>query len=162
MGIEEIERVKEAFSKLNLHPTYLKHKAVITSEDAANTRGFELRQGIKAIIITNGKDNWAVVDIPADQKVDLKKVATQLAWSKSSIRFATSEEVLGRTGCEIGAVPPFGHKNKIQILVDKGVYDNKESTFNIGLRTNSVKILTEEMKIVFAKEDVVEGDFIKI
>ncbi|MBS3072096.1 YbaK/EbsC family protein [Candidatus Pacearchaeota archaeon] len=72
------------------------------------------------------------------------------------------EEVMEKTGCQIGAVPPFGHKDSIPILVDKGVYNNKESAFNIGLRTNSVKIPTQEMSVVFKDINAIEGDFVKI
>ena len=158
---EEVQRIKEFFSKLNLNPTYLEHEPVLTSEEAAKTRGFELKQGIKALLFTNNKGDWAIVDIPADQKVDQKKVATQLGWSKGQVRMATAEEVMEKTGCDVGAVPPFGHKENIQLLVDKRVYENEESDFNIGLRTKSVKILTKEMKIVFTELKAVEGNFIK-
>ncbi len=161
MGKEEMQRIKEILTRLNLHPTYLEHEAVITSEDAAKTRGFELKQGIKALVFTNNEDKWVIVDISADQKVDAKKVATQMNWSKSKIRMATQEEVIEKTGCEIGAVPPFGHKTPIPILVDTGVYNNKESAFNIGLRTNSVKIPTQEMSKVFNDLHAMEGDFRK-
>ena len=160
MGIEEMNRIKEFFSKHNLHPTYLEHEPVLTSKDAAKTRGFELNQGIKALLFTNGTD-WAIVDVPADQKVSERKVSVQLNWSRESMRMATPEEVLDKTGCEIGAVPPFGHKENIQILFDKNIFNNEESAFNIGLRTNSVKIPTKEMKIVFEKIKAIEGDFIK-
>ena len=161
MGIEEINRIKNEFSNLKLHPTYLEHEAVITSEEAAKTRGFELKQGIKALLFTEGKQNYVIVDIPADKKVDQKKVAVAMNWPKGNIRMATPEEVLEKTGCEIGAVPPFGHKTKIPILVDTQIYQNKDSAFNIGLRTHSVKILSEEMKIIFTKLNVIEGDFVK-
>ena len=161
MGIEEMNRIKEFFSKHDLHPTYLEHEPVLTSEQAAKARGFELRQGIKALLFTNGTD-WAIVDVPADQKVSERKVAIQLNWSRESMRMATPEEVLQKTGCEIGAVPPFGHKEQIQILADNTIYNNNESGFNIGLRTHTVKIPTREMKIVFEKLKAIEGDFIKI
>ena len=82
-------------------------------------------------------------------------------WSKGATRMATQEEVMEKTGCETGAVPPFGHKNAIPILVDKGVYENQENAFNIGLRTKSVKIKTAEMKVLFGKEKVLEGNFVK-
>jgi len=160
MGKEEVEKIKREFSSLKLHPEYLKHKEVITSEDAAKTRGFELKQGIKAILFTNNSD-WVITNIPADKKVDEKKVAVFLGWSKNKIRMAKPEEVLEKTDCQIGAVPPFGHKEKIKILVDKGIYGNEISTFNIGLRTESVKIPTKEMKIVFNKLNAIEGDFVK-
>lgn len=161
MGTEEIKRIKEKFSELKLHPVYMTHEAVITSEDAARTRGIALRQGIKALLFTNGSGEWVVVDIPADKKADVKKVAAQVGWSHSKTRMATPEEVMENTGCEIGAVPPFGHRKKIQLLVDKGVYENQESTFNIGTRTESLKIPTMEMRIVFQDADAIEGIFAK-
>lgn len=160
MGIEEINRIKNIFASLGLHPTYREHLAVITSEEAAKTRGDQLKEGIKALLFTNETD-WVIVDVPADKKVDQKKVAERLQWSKGKIRLARPEEVMQKTGCEIGAVPPFGHKEKMPILVDKSIYENQKSAFNIGLRTHSVKIPTREIKIVFNKLGAIEGDFTK-
>lgn len=161
MSKEEVNRIRKIFEELQLHPTYREHQAVSTSEEAAKTRGDQLKEGIKALLFTNGEDRWVIVDVPADKKVDQKKVAEVLGWSKGKIRMATAEEVMQKTGCEIGAVPPFGHQEKIRILLDKGVYENQKSAFNIGLRTHSVKIPTTEMKIVFQKVNAVEGDFTK-
>jgi len=161
MGHDEVTRIKHIFLSLAIHPEYLEHEAVITSEDAARTRGFPLKQGIKAILFTNDSNQWVVVDVPAHKKVDQKKVAEHMGWPKSKIRMATADEVMQKTGCEIGAVPPFGHKEQIPILVDVGIYENQESSFNIGLRTHSVKIKTELMKNVFAHLRAVEGSFAK-
>lgn len=161
MGINELERIKSEFERLSLNPTYLEHEPVITSADAAKTRGFELRQGIKSLLFTDGKNNWAIVDLPADKMADAKKVATAMGWSKGSTRMATAEEVMEVTDCEVGSVPPFGHKTTVPILVDVGVYENTMSAFNIGLRTNSVKIPTEEMRTLFKDIGAREGDFAK-
>ena len=160
MGIEEVQRIKGIFASLVIVLEYLEHEEVITSEDAATTRGSALKQGIKAIVFTNELD-WVVVDVPADRKVDQKKVAEHLGWSKGKIRMGTAEEVMQKTGCMIGAVPPFGHKEPIRILVDVGLYENEESVFNIGLRTHSVKIKTALMKQVFASVGATEGSFSK-
>ena len=160
MAIEEVHRIKRIFQELSITPIYLEHQPVITSEEAARSRGFELKQGIKALLFTNEQE-WIIVDLPADRKVDQKIVAAFLGWSKSKIRMAMPEEVLQKTGCEIGAVPPFGHKEQIPILLDVGVYDNEESAFNIGLRTHSVKIKTELMRVVFEKVKAKEGKFSK-
>src|SRR3989344_2161077 len=148
MSQTEVQRIKQFFADHGMKPAYLEHEAVITSQDAAKTRGFELKQGIKAILLTNETD-WVIANIPADQNVDFKKVADNRGWSKGKIRMATPDEVMAKTGCEIGAVPPFCHKEAIQILVDKAVYENQYSTFNIGLRTQSVKIKTELLRAVF-------------
>jgi len=159
MAIEEVQRIKGIFSSLNLHPTYREHAAVVTSEEAAKTRGDQLQQGIKALLFTNDADDWVIVNLPADKKVDKKIVADQLQWPKKKIRLATPEEVLEKTGCEIGAVPPFGHKQDLKLIVDLQIYANRESAFNIGLRTYSVKIPTSEMKVVFNQFKALEGTF---
>jgi len=84
-----------------------------------------------------------------------------MGWSKGKTRMATAEEVLQKTGCEIGAVPPFAHKEQLQILVDKEIYNNQENAFNIGVRTQSVNLKTENLKIVFEELKAVEGNFSK-
>ena len=165
MSEQEVEVIKQIFIALKLNPTYHEHEAVITSEEAAKTRGVPIESGIKALLLKNGvmegDDSWVIVDIPANKKADLKKVAEKLCWSKNKIRMATPQEVEERTGCIIGAVPPFGHKKRTKILVDEGVYDNKESNFNIGLRTISARIKTTEMKILFNYLKAVEGEYAK-
>lgn len=161
MSINELHKIKSEFERLGLHPTYLEHEPVITSEDAARTRGFALKQGIKALLFTDQKGNWVIVDVPADKKADDKKIAGEMGWSKGGMRMATAEQVLEITGCEIGSVPPFGHKTSLPILVDMGVFENTESAFNIGLRTNSVKIATAEMRALFKDLGAKEGNFAK-
>ena len=53
MGKEEVERIKKIFEDLELNPEYLEHEEVVTSEEAARLRGFELKQGVKAIILAH-------------------------------------------------------------------------------------------------------------
>ncbi len=157
----ELENIRTILSGLELHPTYLEHEPVLTSEDAARTRGFELRQGIKALLFTDGKDDWVIVNVPGDRKVDAKKVADNRGWAKKAIRMATPEEVIEKTGCEIGSVPPFGHKSPLPILVDLSVFENEVSTYNIGLLTHSLKIATLEMKTLFTSLGAETGIFVK-
>ena len=75
MSINELEKIKSEFTRLGLHPTYLEHEPVITSEDAAKTRGFALKQGIKALLFTDGKGGWVIVDVPA--KVGLGRLKSK-------------------------------------------------------------------------------------
>lgn len=161
MSAAEREKIKEQFARLGIVPEYIEHEPVITSEDAARTRGFALKQGIKALLFTDGAGAWAVVDVPGDRKADQKKAAEALGWAKRDIRMATPDEVLAVTGCEIGSVPPFGHKTHVPIFVDRGVYDNTENAFNIGLRTDSAKVATADMRTLFHEIGVTEGDFAK-
>ncbi|MEK6918701.1 MAG: YbaK/EbsC family protein [Nanoarchaeota archaeon] len=164
MAEQEVEVIKKIFEVMKMHPSYQEHQAVITSEEAAQTRGVELKSGIKALLFTNGEGkevSWVIVNVPADKKVDQKKVSEEMEWSKGKTRMATEAEVEERTGCKIGAVPPFGHRKRTKILVDKKVYENQESNFNIGTRTQSVRIQTKEMRIVFNKLEAKEGEYTK-
>lgn len=161
MGFDEVKRIKSFLSAFDSGAVYLTHEPVITSEDAAKTRGFELKQGIKAILLTNGENSFVVVNVPADKKVDLKKVAEFLLLPRNKLRMATPEEVMEQTGCEIGAVPPFGHKERIKTLIDSKIYDNEENAFNIGTRTHSVKIKTKIVEYIFRELKMTEGDFSK-
>jgi prolyl-tRNA editing enzyme YbaK/EbsC (Cys-tRNA(Pro) deacylase) len=161
MAIEEIERIKKVFAVLKMHPLYREHAPAITSEEASKNRGDLLKQGIKALLFTNGEGEFVIVNLPADKKVNVKKISEAMGWSRNTVRMATPEEVREKTGCDIGAVPPFGHKTALQLLVDIGVYDNEENAFNIGLRTHSVKVSTKEMKIVFEHEKAREGMYAK-
>ena len=159
MSEQEVEKIKTLFKERNIPAKYLEHKEVITSEDAARTRGFQLKQGIKAILFKKENNEYIIVNVPADKKVDLKKVAIFLIYPKNKINMASPEEVLEKTGCLIGSVPPFCHKEKIQLFVDTKIYDNEESSFNIGLRTHSVIIKTKYVKDIFSFLNAVEGDF---
>ena len=158
---QEVERIKKIFSDLDILPEYLEHEAVITSNDAVKTSGFELKQGVKAILFTKGKGEFVVVNVPANKKVDQKIVAVANNWSKNSIRIATAEEVLTQTGCEIGSVPPFGHKNNLKTFFDEGIFKNDFNVFNIGLRTHSVKVKSSDLKKVFEKLKLIKGKFVK-
>ncbi len=160
MGIEEVNRIKEIFSNVGVPVEFIEHAPVITSEEASQVHGVKLKQGVKAIVFTNGNE-FVVVNVPADKKVDFKIVASLNGWSNSKTRIATPEEVLKITGCEIGSVPPFGHKEKIKMFFDLTVFDNKLNLFNIGLRTHSIKIKTEDLKKVFTELNLIEGNFIK-
>ena len=160
MGIEECNRIKEICTKLKLHPEYLEHEAVRTSEEAANIRGMKLEQGIKALLFTNEQE-FVIVNIPAHKKVNTKKVAQELDWQKNKMRMATQEEVMTKTGCQIGAVPPFGHKETIPLLIDNEVFTYKDNSYNIGLRTHSLNMKQADTKKIFENIPCTKGDFTK-
>ncbi len=160
MGNEEVERIKEIFQNNGSEFQCYEHEPVHTSEDAARVRKSKLSEGVKAIVL-KGRDsqNFYVADVAADKKVDFKKLA--LAIGIKTLTMASAEEVLTITGCEVGGVPPLGHKTNIPIFVDKGVFENEYNEFNAGLKTYSVRVKTINFKKTMEQIGAREAEFSK-
>src|SRR5579859_1384271 len=118
------------------------HPPVRTSEEAAKTRpGYTLHQGAKAIILqrkdAQGERSFAMFVFPADRKLDSK--AAKRVLSAKSIRFATEDEVTDVTrGVEVGAIPPFGNLFGLDVVADRGIFEQERIVFNAGDRRFSL------------------------
>ena len=126
------------------------HKAVHTSQEAARVRGVSLRQGVKAMVLKTQEGKFVLALVPADQKVDLKKIAGLEGTKRMSL--ADPDEVFRLTGCRIGAVPPFGHKTRLKTYLDERVLENERIDFNCGEHTRSVQMSGKDLlKVVEAE-----------
>lgn len=148
MGIEEVEKIKAMLTEASVKFEVIEHEPVKTSQDASRVRNAPLKAGIKAIVVKErGAQNFYVADIPADKKVDFKKLEKIIGCD--SLTMASPQEVLEQTGCEVGGVPPLGHKKQLIIYIDHGVFDNDFNEFNAGLTTTSVRINSKALEKVF-------------
>lgn len=149
------------------------HKAVLTSEEAAEVRGVSIASGAKAILLKDTGKKLALEGVPfylAVQGADKKfasKTFKKLINSKG-IRFATPQEVWETTGCLPGAVAPFGKIFGVPTWVDRSLSKQESINFNVGLRTHSVSMsyadyfAAEEPKFhVFSDEEIALGDIPK-
>ena len=71
-------------------------------------------------------------------KVDLKKLA-DLAGEKK-LFLASSQEVLSKTGCEIGSVSPVGAVYPLETFFGEKILQNDFAEFNVELHTKSVRM----------------------
>ena len=68
-------------------------------------------------------------------------------YKAKDIRFATEQEVLDLTnGVQIGAVPPFGNRFNLEVLVDPKLLKNEKIVFNAGDRSFSIAMKSEDYK----------------
>lgn len=147
-------QIKEILDKSNIDYTHLTHEHVHRSEDAAKIRGTNLDEAAKAIILkvekkdNNGKSyEFIQVVIGGDQKIDLKKL--RLMFNSKNIALASPEEVLERTGCTIGSVPPFGILFNIPVYMDRSLNEKPQIVFSAGTHFDSIMIKPEDyVKIV--------------
>lgn len=141
MSNKEADKIKEILKQNNIAFKVFIHKPVFTSQEAANERGLELKQGVKALVFKNGKFILAL--LPGDKKVDAKKLSKLI--SVKDLRLAGPDEVLRITNCEIGSVHPFGFFHNLETYMDEKVLENKIVDFNIGLHTESIAMKSEDL-----------------
>jgi Ala-tRNA(Pro) deacylase len=104
-----------------------RHEPVYTSEEAARVRGTPLSSGAKALIVKAG-DRFSMLVLPADRRLDSKKLRTALGVKGS--RFATKEEVAELTGLKPGSIPPFGSFFGLETHCDSALSQNDSINFN--------------------------------
>jgi len=136
-GEEIFERICQILDKNGCKYKKYEHKAVFTSQQAADARGTSLEQGVKALIMLADKKPVMLV-LSATDKVDSTKFKQIFVFS--DLRMASAEEVERVSGLKIGAIPPFAKLFKIPCYLDKGLGLNKEIVFNAGLNTKSIKM----------------------
>jgi Ala-tRNA(Pro) deacylase len=170
MAEPQLRQIKKLLDDNKIEYTISEHEPVYTSEQAAQVRGVPLSSGVKSIIIktedkpsthtrmtTEGRPatvrqsvRFFCILVPGDRKIDTKKLRAMLDAKKVS--FAKPEEVLERTGCEIGSVHPFGNLMRLPTYMDRKILDSEIVNFNIGLHTHSLSMKSADLlKIVKPK-----------
>ena len=143
MAIAEFQKIKKLLEESKVQFEVHEHEPVFTSEQAAKVRGVEMKTGVKAIVMANKKGNYLMALVPADRKIDAKKLGELSGFGRMS--FAKPEEVIAVTNCESGSVPPFGNIWNLPTFADKRLLENEEANFNVGLHTHSVKMKLKDL-----------------
>jgi len=120
----------------------LTHEPVYTSKQASEVRGVPLETGVKAMVLEPEDGALILALVSADHRVDLEKLGEE---EGTEVNLADPEEVLEVTGCEIGSVPPFGHRESLNTYLDPGVLDKKRVNFNAGKHDVSVAMDSEDL-----------------
>jgi Ala-tRNA(Pro) deacylase len=117
------------------------HEPVTTSEEAAKVRNTPIERGAKAMVLRS-EGKFLMVVISAAKQIDMKKMKEIL--HTKSLSFASAEEVMTVTGCEIGGVPPFGTLFGLPVFFDRSLLSFEKINFNAGLRTHSLEVNLED------------------
>ena len=91
-----------------------------TVPDAARALAVEPEQIIKSLVFLIHEEPLLVINNGLT-KVDRRKLAARLGVGKKQIKFASAEQALEITGYIVGSMPPFGHRQKLQTLIDPAV-----------------------------------------
>ncbi len=143
-GIHVYSNIIRMLKEAGVGYTATEHEAVLTSEEAARIRGAPLKTGVKAMVLKTLEGLFSLVLLPADRKVDMRLIAG--LEHTPSVFMASPDELMKATGCRAGAVPPFGHKNRMKTYMHMAVLENEWVNFNAGMRTRSVRMKAKDLE----------------
>jgi len=136
------ERLERWLHEAGVAFEVLEHAPVRTSEEAARVRGTRLEQGAKALVVRAG-DRFVQCVLPAHLKAD--NAALRAITGTRKLRFATRDELHELTGCEPGAVPPFGNLFGLPVLLDEALSRNDRVAFNAGSNSLSITMRCDDL-----------------
>jgi len=116
-----------------------------TVDAAAQAMNASPEQIIKSILFM--VDGQAVLAVACGKSsIERRAIADLYGVGKKRVKLATPEMVLEISGYEVGAMPPFGHRQALTTLIDTRVLDSSESyagggSENALLRLNPQDIL---------------------
>jgi Cys-tRNA(Pro) deacylase len=87
-----------------------------TAQDAAAAVGCEVGQIVKSLVfLADGRPVIALVS--GTNRLDTSRLATTLG--ATAVRRADGDEARAATGFAIGGVPPFGHGQRLDVVMDR-------------------------------------------
>jgi Ala-tRNA(Pro) deacylase len=142
MSTSTFLQIKELLDKNNVVYEHFVHAHVTTSQDAAAIRNTNLDDAAKAIICKvenrDGSFDFIQAVIQASKRIDLKKLKRFL--DSKNVALASPDEVLEKTGCTIGSVPPFAILFGIKMYVDEDLLKRESIVFSAGTHTDSIQM----------------------
>jgi Ala-tRNA(Pro) deacylase len=133
------ERIDALLREAGARYRVIRHPAEGSSERVAQVRGTQVGQGAKAMLcrVKEPPGLLVLAILPGDRRVDFKKVAQAVNGKTASL--ASPEEAIARTGCAIGAIPPFSFSPDIRLIVDPQLLSrHEEIAFNAGRLDTSI------------------------
>jgi len=116
----------------------IRHSLAYTAQEVAASAHVRGKDMAKTVIVrVDGQLAMAVV--PASQKVDLARLRDVIGAKTAEI--ASEEEFRDAfPGCEVGAMPPFGHLYGMNVFVDQRLAADEEIAFNAGSHTELIRL----------------------
>ena len=153
---EPVKRAEKALKEFDetLSVTELENTAR-TALEAAKSLNCEVGAIVKSLLFKNG-DNYFLCLVSGDKRCSLNKL--KKFFNSKDLSMASPNDVKEQTGYTIGGVSPIGHKNSLEILVDRSLNRFKDLYAAAGHPNCIFKINFDDLvKITNGSiEDVIE------
>ncbi|OLQ91795.1 hypothetical protein BIY21_12940 [Vibrio ponticus] len=118
-------------------------RPAVSIEDAATQRGIRPAQMVKAILLRDMGDLYALACVPGDQSVDPKKVRALLECRRMTCVDLSQVETI--TGYQIGTVTPLLLKQPMPIIFDPSLLDETEVTISSGSNLAGIALQCQDL-----------------
>jgi prolyl-tRNA editing enzyme YbaK/EbsC (Cys-tRNA(Pro) deacylase) len=95
-----------------------------TVPTAADALGVEVDVIIKTVIFFIAEQPYAVL-ANGVRRVDQRKLAAHFGVNRKKIKLANGEQVIELTGYAPGTVPPFGHRQPINFIIESDILQHE-------------------------------------
>ena len=127
----------EYLIKMGVNYSHSVHPRAQTALETASAERVPAHEFAKTVVFF-GDTGFGIAVVPADQFVDLPKVARLIG--TSYIRLANEIELAELfPDCELGAMPPFGDACEMPVIVDAGIAEDFIA-FTIGTHRDVVRM----------------------
>jgi prolyl-tRNA editing enzyme YbaK/EbsC (Cys-tRNA(Pro) deacylase) len=127
--------------------------ATPTVESAAQAVGAKVEQIIKSILFVI--DDQPVLAIACGiSSINRRAIAELYQVGKKRVKLASPEKVLEISGYEVGAMPPFGHRQPLTTLIDPRVLELTDAYAGGGAENALIRLNPQEIKRVTSAQTV--------
>lgn len=133
-----VEKLKQYLDGNDVRYVTLKHSRAYTAQEVAASAHIPGKEMAKTVIVKiDGEMAMAV--LPASYTVDFDQL--KQVTGAGVVELATEEEFKDRfTGCDVGAMPPFGHLYDMKTFMAASLAEDEQIAFSAGSHTEVIKM----------------------
>ena len=140
-----ISRWLQYLDNMQVRYSHSIHPRALTARETADAERMPAHEFAKTVVYVSEK-GFGMAIVPADQFVDLSKVASMLGLSYT--RLATELELAERfPDCELGAMPPLGEGCEMPVIVDLDLTGDF-IVFTIGTHRDVVRMSFKDFEVL--------------
>ena len=124
------------------HNFVVKPETVHTA-DASRQTGIPLAAITKNLVCRDDKGSYALLVVPGDRRVNLRKAASTL--NTSNVKLVAFEEAESVSGYPPGGTPSVHHKTKMTVVLDKSLQDRETIFCGGGTRDRLLELKIKDV-----------------